>query len=111
MWQAPGMEFLKNDPNMAEFPLLLAPNREVYSETGDVKKALDAGMKPYESMGFKWSGEWMAMQVPGLSYISVNHGVKKNPLSCSSCHSKNSVMDFKALGYTQQQIEKLEKNK
>ena len=111
MWQAPGMEFLKNDANMAKFPLLLAPNREVYNQTGDVKKAIDAGMKSYESMGLKWSGEWMAMQVPGTSYISVNHGVKKNALLCSSCHSKNGVMDFKALGYTQQQVEQLEKKK
>ena len=51
MWQAPGMAFLKNDPKMAKFPLLLAPNREVYNKTGDVKKAIDAGMKPYEKMG------------------------------------------------------------
>lgn len=109
MWQAPGMSFLKNDPKMAEFPLLLAPNREVYNETGDVKKAIDAGMKPYESLGLKWSGEWKAMQVPGTSFISVNHGVKKNALSCSSCHSKSGVMNFKALSYSQQQINQLEK--
>ncbi len=51
----------------------------------------------------------MAMQVPGTSYISVNHGVKKVGLSCSDCHSTNGVMDFKALGYTPQQIKALEK--
>jgi hypothetical protein len=111
MWQTPGMEFIKDNPQMSEFPLLLAPNREVYSETGDVKKAIDTGMKPFEAMGLKWSGEWMAMEIPGVSYISVNHGIKKNALSCNSCHSKNSVMDFKALGYTQKQIEQLEKKK
>jgi hypothetical protein len=111
MWQAPGMAFLKSDPTMAQFPLLLAPNREVYNETGDVKKAIESGMKPYEQMGLKWSGEWMSMQVPGASYISVNHGVKKEGLSCNSCHSSNSVMDFKALGYTQKQIEQLKKRK
>ena len=111
MWQAPGMAFLKSVPKMAEFPLLLAPNREVYNQTGDVKKAIDAGMKPYEALGFKWSGEWMAMEVPGTSYISVNHGVKRDGLSCNSCHSKNGVMEFKALGYTQQQVKQLEKKK
>ncbi len=109
MWQAPGMAFLKDNPQMANFPLLLAPNREVYNKTGDVKAAIDAGMKPYEAMGLKWSGEWMAMQVPGTSYISVNHGVKKVGLSCSDCHSTNGVMDFKALGYTPQQVKALEK--
>ncbi len=111
MWQAPGMAFLKKDPKMAQFPLLLAPNREVYNKTGDVKAAIDAGMKPYEKMGLKWSGEWMAMQVPGTSYISVNHGVKKVGLSCNSCHVKNGVMDFKALGFTPAQVKLLEKSK
>ena len=109
MWQAPGMAFLKNDPKMAKFPLLLAPNREVYNKTGDVKKAIDAGMKPYEKMGLKWSGDWMAMQVPDTSYISVSHGIKREGLYCNSCHSSHSVMDFKALGYTQQQIKQLKK--
>lgn len=109
MWQAPGMAFLKDNPQMANFPLLLAPNREVYNKTGDVKAAIDAGMKPYEAMGLKWSGEWMAMQVPGTSYISVNHGVKKVGLSCSDCHSTHGVMDFKALGYTPEQVKALEK--
>lgn len=108
MWQAPGMAFLKNDPQMAQFPLLLAPNREVYNKTGDVKAAIDAGMKPYEAMGIKWSGAWMAMRVPGTSYISVNHGVQKAGLACSACHTHNGVMDFKALGYGPGEVAKLE---
>jgi hypothetical protein len=108
MWQAPGMGFLKDNPQMAEFPLLLAPNREVYNKTGNVKAAIDAGMKPYEAMGLKWSGQWMGMQVPGISYISVNHGIKKVGLSCSSCHADHGAMDFKALGYSTQQVKHLE---
>jgi len=109
MWQAPGMAFLKENPQMAQFPLLLAPNREVYNRTGNIKEALDAGMKPYQAMGLRWSGEWMAMQVPGISYISVNHGIKKVGLSCNACHSDHGAMDFKALGYTAQQVRQLEK--
>jgi hypothetical protein len=109
MWQAPGMAFLKENPQMAQFPLLLAPNREVYNKTGNIKEALDAGMKPYQAMGLRWSGEWMAMQVPGISYISVNHGIKKVGLSCNDCHSDHGTMDFKALGYTAQQVRQLEK--
>jgi hypothetical protein len=118
MWQAPGMAFLKKSSQMpefplkmAEFPLLLSPNREVYNKTGNVKAAIDAGMKPYENMGLKWSGNWIDMQVPGTSYISVNHGIKKLGLYCNSCHSKGGVMDFKALGYTQQQVDQLEKKR
>ena len=109
MWQAPGMAFLKENPQMAEFPLLLAPNREVYNTTGNIKAAIDAGMKPYEPMGLKWSGEWFAMQVPGVSYISVSHGIKKVGLSCNSCHTHNGAMDFKALGYSAQQVRQLER--
>ncbi len=111
MWQAPGMGFLKDNPQMADFPLLLAPNREVYNKTGDVKAALDAGMKPFEAMGVKWSGNWMPMQVPGTSYISVNHGVKKTGLECSACHSKDGVLDFKALGYSPEQVAQLRQSR
>jgi hypothetical protein len=109
MSQAPGMAFLNDNPQMKDFPLLLAPNREVYNATGDVKAAIDAGMRPMAAMGLTWSGEWMAMEVPGTSYISVNHGVRASGLSCNACHSKGGVMDFKALGYSAPDIERLER--
>ncbi len=108
MADAPGMGFLKDDPQMAQFPLLLAPNREVYNQTGDVKASIDAGMRPFEAMGLQWSGQWMGMQVPGTSYISVNHGIKATGLSCDACHSGHGVMDFGALGYSPEQVERLE---
>ncbi len=109
MSAAPGMAFLKDDPRMANFPLLLAPNREVYNSTGDVKAAIDAGMKPYEAWGLRWSGEWMAMEVPGTSYISVNHGVRKVGLPCGACHAKDGVMSFTALGYAPEQVAALQR--
>jgi len=108
MWQAPGMAFVKAEQGMADFPLLLAPNREVYNSTGDVKAAVDAGMKPLATMGLSWSGEWMAMTVPGTSYISVNHGVKRMGLGCGDCHSPHGVLDWKALGYTAEETARLE---
>ena len=108
MWQAPGMDFIKSEAGMADFPLLLAPNREVYNTTGDVKAAIDAGMRPYASMGLKWSGEWMTMTVPGTSYISVNHGVKRMGLGCQDCHSPHGALDFKALGFAPDEIAQLE---
>jgi hypothetical protein len=108
MADAPGMGFLKDDPQMAQFPLLLAPNREVYNQTGDIKAAIAAGMRPFEAMGLEWSGQWKAMQVPGTSYISVNHGVKAVGLWCGACHSDHGVMDFKALGYGPEQVKRLE---
>jgi hypothetical protein len=109
MWQAPGMQFLKSEPGMVDFPLLLAPNREIYNRTGDVKKAVDAGMKNYEHFGLKWSGEWMPMQVPSTSYISVNHGVKRMGYSCRDCHSPHGVIDFSSLGYPAEQVKNLVK--
>ena len=105
MWQAPGMAFMKDNPQTALFPLLLAPNREVYNRTGSVTLAVDAGMK---AMGVPWSGQWMAMRVPGTSYISVNHGIRKTGLACASCHSRHGVMDFKALGYSPSEVSALE---
>jgi hypothetical protein len=43
-------------------------------------------------------------QVPGTSYISVSHGVQKVGLSCSACHMRGGVMDFKALGFGPEQV-------
>jgi len=109
MSAAPGMAFLKDDPQMSQFPLLLSPNREVYNQTGDIKAAIDAGMGPFKAMGLEWSGQWMAMEVPGTSYISVNHGIKPTGLSCDACHSEHGVMDFKALGYSAEEVKRLER--
>jgi len=109
MWQAPGMAFLKDQPGMADLPLLLAPDREVYNTTGDVAKAVSAGMKPVESLGLHWSGQWTAMEVPGTSYISVNHGVRRIGLGCRDCHSPHGVLDFATLGYTAQEVEALQR--
>jgi len=107
MWQAPGMSFVKDEPGMADFPLLLAPNREVYNTTGDITKAIEAGVKPAEAMGLHWSGQWMSMQVPASSYISVNHGVRRIGLGCDDCHSPNGVLDFVALGYSSEDVKGL----
>lgn len=109
MWQAPGMAFVKDQPGMADFPMLLAPNRAVYNATGDITRAIEAGVQPAEAMGLHWSGEWMSMQVPATSYISVNHGVKRIGLGCRDCHSPNGVLDFAALGYEQQEVAALQK--
>ncbi len=109
MWQAPGMSFVKDQPGMADFPLLLAPNREVYNATGDVGAAIAAGVKPAEAMGLHWSGRWTSMEVPGTSYISVNHGVRRIGLGCRDCHSPHGVLDFAGLGYSAQEVADLQK--
>jgi hypothetical protein len=108
MHQAPGMGFLAREPKLQDFPLLLAPNREIYNRTGDVQKALEAGMRPYAPVGLRWSGEWVPMKVPGSSFISVNHGVKRMGYSCRDCHSPHGVIDFATLGYSPEEVAKLE---
>ncbi len=40
--------------------------------------------------------------------LMVNHGIKKDGLSCKSCHSEHGVLDFKALGYSPERIKDLE---
>jgi hypothetical protein len=109
MWQAPGMEFLRDEPGMADFPLLLAPSREVYNSAGDVGMAIAAGVEAGESMGLRWSGQWMSMQVPETSYISVNHGVRRIGLACRDCHSPHGVLDFAALGYSTDETTELQR--
>ncbi len=100
MHQAPGMGFLSDDPKMKDFPLLLAPDREVYTETGDIGRAIAAGVAKGKAMGLTWSGHWTSMEVPGTSYISVSHAVRRIGLNCESCHSPHGVLDFAALGYS-----------
>jgi hypothetical protein len=109
MWQAPGMAFLKDEPGMADFPLLLAPNREVYNTTGDVTKAIEAGVRSGAQMGMHWSGEWTSMEIPGTSYISVNHGVRRIGLGCRDCHSPNGELNFASLGYTSTEVDALQR--
>ncbi len=38
--------------------------------------------------------------MPGTSYISVNHAIKRFGPACRDCHAPHGVMDFKALGYS-----------
>lgn len=42
------------------------------------------------------------------SFISLNHAIKKDgALACVNCHSSNSVLDFKALHYSDERAEEL----
>ncbi len=108
MHQAPGMGFLAKNPKMKDFPLLLAPDREVYNETGDVGRAIAAGVDKGAAMGLTWSGHWTSMKVPGTSYISVNHAVRRIGLTCAGCHSPHGEIDFAALGYSKDETAKLQ---
>ena len=48
--------------------------------------------------------------VPGWQtvYFGSNHLVtKEKALSCSNCHARNGVLDFRALGYSEKEIRRL----
>ncbi len=78
----------------------------VYSITGDpgaaAKKGAEEAGQKYSG---KWKGEWEDM------VFSMNHKVvqRPQPLACNACHSPTGVMDFKKLGYTDQQTKDLTK--
>jgi hypothetical protein len=79
-----------------------------YAVTGDpsaaAKKGAEDGKQTYSG---EWKGEteWMM--------LSVNHQVapRAEALKCAACHSANSVLDYKALGYSADRIKKLTKSR
>lgn len=76
----------------------------VYSITGDVSAAAKKGA---EDSNQKYSGKWKGELE--TFYCSLNHQVpaKKEGLKCNACHGPSGIMDFKALGYEEEQIKKL----
>ncbi len=79
----------------------------VFAKTGDVDKAVEAGVK---ANGHPYSGSWNAKKY--AIYYQLSHAVtRKHALRCKDCHSPNGVMDFKALGYSKERIAKLTKKK
>lgn len=42
-----------------------------------------------------------------ISTLMVNHGITKEARTCQECHSKNGILDFKALGYSEERIKDL----
>jgi len=52
-----------------------------------------------------------ARWIPQDASIEISHGIKKDgALNCGSCHSPFGVIDWKALGYSEEEVAKLERN-
>ena len=52
-----------------------------------------------------------ARWIPQDASIEISHGIKKDgALICGSCHSPFGVIDWKALGYSEEEVAKLERN-
>lgn len=79
----------------------------VFAKTGDVDRAVKAGAA---ESGRPYSGTWKPKEYD--VYFQLSHGVtKKHALRCKDCHAPDGVMDFKALGYPEDRIRKLAKQR
>ncbi|MGZ6202024.1 MAG: multiheme c-type cytochrome [Thermodesulfobacteriota bacterium] len=78
----------------------------VYSITGDPAAAAQKGAGDAKQ---SYSGKWKP--VGETPYFSLNHQVapKSGALQCNACHNPSGVLDFKSLGYPDEQIQKLMK--
>jgi len=80
----------------------------VYAVTGDVGAAAKKGADDAKQA---YSGQWKG-EVESMAF-SLNHQVAPKPeaLRCNACHSPNGVIDFKALGYSDEQVRNLTKTR
>ncbi|OPY77193.1 MAG: Cytochrome c bacterial [Syntrophorhabdus sp. PtaU1.Bin153] len=78
----------------------------VYAVTGDPAAAAKKGAEEAKQA---YSGKWKG--VTESMVFSMNHQVapKAEALKCNACHSPTGVMDFKRLGYSEEQIKDLTK--
>ncbi len=80
----------------------------VYAVTGNIDQAAKKGAEDAKQA---YSGKWKG--VSETMVFSLNHQIApaKDALKCDACHSENSVLDFKKLGYSDKEINKLKKVK
>jgi len=114
-----------NDPNAVIFPThkfggsqpydavansLVVPNlfptnpETAYWKNWDWAKAITEGQS---SVGREFSGEYGFVETEMRWPLTHQVSHAENALSCVSCHSPKGVLDFKALGYSEQQAEML----
>ncbi|HZD60503.1 MAG TPA: hypothetical protein VE439_08650, partial [Anaerolineae bacterium] len=55
--------------------------------------------------GLPQSPKWIT--VGEVEIKQLNHAIKPKGMDCGNCHSKNGIMDFKALGYSKEEVEVL----
>ncbi|RMD53536.1 MAG: hypothetical protein D6828_05065, partial [Nitrospirae bacterium] len=91
------------DPENGE---VLPMKLSVYYKSGDVS---DAIKKACQELGRPWSGKWEKKEI--TLYTQINHSVSNKGRACNECHSKEGVMDFKSLGYPDDMVNYLRKEK
>jgi hypothetical protein len=80
----------------------------IYAVTGDPAAAAKKGA---EDANQHYSGQWKGSKE--TLFFSLNHQIasKEEALKCNSCHNVESILDFKALGYAEEMIKNLTKNR
>jgi len=79
----------------------------MFTKTGDIEKAIKAGV---DANGRLYSGSWEPKKYD--VYFQLSHGVTvERSLQCNDCHSPSGIMDFKALGYTEEKVKELTKKR
>jgi hypothetical protein len=75
----------------------------VFAKTGNLKKAIRVGA---EESGRRYSGAWKPNEYD--VYFQLSHGVTlERSLQCNDCHSPSGLLDFKALGYSEEKAKEL----
>ncbi|MBN2328966.1 MAG: hypothetical protein JXR73_17635 [Candidatus Omnitrophica bacterium] len=128
---------------LANFPNLLAFDKEHYLHTGQVDEAVSIGLAKQGLMfqgqnpaamtteeliaigSQMWSGSSTGLDLPDNpadptyvddmdpttvtgSFISLNHAIKREgALTCENCHSSQSVLNFKALHFSDERAREL----
>ena len=60
----------------------------------------------YDDVVAMKKGKVEARWIPNDASMEISHAVRRNgALTCTSCHSKNGVLDWKALGYDDEDVE------
>jgi hypothetical protein len=80
----------------------------VYSVTGDAGAAAKRGAADAKQT---YSGQWKG--IAETMVFSLNHQIapKSEAVKCNDCHSPAGIINFKALGYGDQQIQTLTRNR
>lgn len=74
----------------------------VLAKTGNFDLSVKMAAK---FMGLPQPPKWI--KVESVSVKQLSHAIDKKGLACNDCHSKKGIMDFKALGYSGDEVKKL----
>ncbi|MBN1447142.1 MAG: hypothetical protein JXA28_04370 [Bacteroidetes bacterium] len=77
-----------------------------YMDDGSGTQITGWNTGPYEDVRQMKKGKVEARWIPNDASMEISHAVRRQgALTCQSCHSENSVLDWKALGYDEEEVE------